>query len=145
MVESDKITGIFQNLDRYLVILRALAQIPRADLLGDMGRLGGAKYYLQVAVECCVDAANHLISRQNWRAPKSHSDSFVVLAENSVIPGDFVPTARQMVGMRNRLVHLYWEVDAETVYETLQNNLGDFDRFKAAVFAYLRRIGVMAA
>ncbi|PKO21029.1 MAG: DUF86 domain-containing protein [Chloroflexi bacterium HGW-Chloroflexi-1] len=145
MVDLDKLEGIFRNLDRCQAILRDLAQLPKADLLSDLGRLGGAKYYLQVAVECCVDAANHLISRQNWRAPKSHSDSFVILAENGVIPTEFLRTTRQMVGMRNRLVHLYWEVDAETVYETLQNNLGDFDRFEAAVFAYLRRIGVMAA
>lgn len=34
-----------------------------------------------------------------------------------------------MVQFRNRLVHLYWEVDAEIIYEILQKNLGDFDLF----------------
>ncbi len=120
MVKLDKIEGIFRNLDGYLANLRALAQLPKAELLNDMARLGGAKYYLQVAVECCVDAANHIIARQNWRAPTSLADSFTVLAENHVIPAEFLGTARQMVGMRNRLVHLYWDVDAETVYDTLQ-------------------------
>lgn len=144
MVNLDRLEGIFRNLDGYLVQLRALAQLPKAELLSDMARLGGAKYYLQVAVECCIDAANHIIARQGWRAPKSHADSFTVLAENNVIPAGFLDTARQMVGMRNRLVHLYWDVDAETVYETLQNNLGDFERFKAAVYAYLQATGMVA-
>lgn len=143
MVDVNKLTGIFRNLDRYLTILRELAQLPKTDLLSDLGRLGGAKYYLQVAVECCVDVANHMIARQNWRAPKSHGDSFVILVENGVIPADFVLTTRQMVGMRNRLVHLYWEVDAETVYETLQSNLADFERFEESVQAYLRRTGAI--
>jgi len=142
VVDADKIEGIFRNLDRYLGHLRALAQLSRTELLADAGRLGGAKYYLQVAVECCIDAANHLIASQNWRVPKNHADSFAVLAENDVISAEFQRTARQMVGMRNRLVHLYWEVDDGTVYSTLQNNLEDFERFKLAVYAYLQTAGV---
>jgi len=142
MVKLDQIENIFHNLDTYVANLRALAQLSKAELLNDQARLGGAKYYLQVAVECCVDAANHIIARQNWRAPRSLADSFAVLAENDVIPAEFLGTARQMVGMRNRLVHLYWDVDAETVYDTLQNNLGDFERFKAAIYMYLQTPGV---
>jgi uncharacterized protein YutE (UPF0331/DUF86 family) len=143
VVNLDRVEGIFRNLDGYLANLRTLAQLPQAELLGDMARLGGVKYYLQVAIECCVDIANHIIARQNWRAPKSHADSFAVLAENGVISPEFLGTARRMVGMRNRLVHLYWEVDDDTVYQTLQNNLGDFERFKAAVYTYLQTPGVM--
>ncbi len=142
MVRFDKIEGIFRNLDRFLANLATLAQVPRAELLADVTRLGAAKYYLQVSVECCVDAANHIIARQNWRAPASYADSFAVLAEQGVIPAEFLPTTRQMAGMRNRLVHLYWEVDADTVYDTLQNNLSDFSRFKAYIYAYLQQPGV---
>jgi len=42
-----------------------------------------------------------------------------------------------MTGMRNRLVHLYWEVDAIVLYDILQSNLSDFDRFKAYVYGYM--------
>jgi uncharacterized protein YutE (UPF0331/DUF86 family) len=142
MVKLDKIESIFRSLDGYLAILRDLAQLPKPELLADLVRLGGAKYYLQVAVECCIDIANHIIARQNWRAPKSYADSFAVLAENGVLPTEFLDTTRQMVGMRNRLVHLYWEVDAGIVYEVLQNNLDDFERFKAEIYAYLQTSGV---
>ena len=145
MVSLDKIEGIFRRLDEYVKNLDALRRLSKAELLADAARLGGAKYYLQVAIECCVDIASHVIARQRWRAPKSHADSFAILAENGVIPAEFLLTTRQMVGMRNRLVHLYWEVDTETVYETLQNNLPDFDRFKAAVYAYLRLSGFAPA
>ncbi len=64
MVKLNKIEGAFRNLDGYLVTLRALARLSRAELLADEARLGGAKYYLQVAIECCVDVANHIIARQ---------------------------------------------------------------------------------
>ena len=145
MIKLDKIEGIFRNLDRYLVLLHTLAHLSKADLLADLVRLGGAKYYLQVAVECCLDATNHIIARQNWRAPKTYADSFAVLTENGVLSAEFLATTRQMVGMRNRLVHLYWEVDAEIVYEVLQNNLDDFEQFKTAIYVYLQTPGVAEA
>ncbi|MGC9024999.1 MAG: HepT-like ribonuclease domain-containing protein [Chloroflexia bacterium] len=40
--------------------------------------------------------------------------------------------------MHNRLVHLYWEVDPAQIYEILQQDLVDLDRFKAAVPEFIR-------
>ena len=140
MVEPATIEGIFRHLDTYLGQLRQLARLPREELADDPVKLGAVKYYLQVAIECCIDVANHIIAHQGFRAPESYADSFTVLAENGVIEQDFASTAYRMVRMRNRLVHLYWEVDASILYDTLQNNLGDFDRFKAYVYGFMHTL-----
>jgi len=140
MPDSEVIEGIFRNLEVYLDHLRQLAAVPAKQLMEDPIRLGAAKYYLQVAVECCIDVAHHIIARQGFRAPESYADTFSVLAENQVIEAEFVSTAHKMVRMRNRLVHLYWEVDAVILHEVLQRNLSDFDRFVAYIYRYLRSI-----
>mgnify|MGYP000535012287 CR=1 FL=1 len=140
MIEAETIEGIFRNLDSYLDQLRRLAALQREELAGDLVKLGAAKYYLQIAVECCIDVANHIIARRGFRAPASYADSFTVLAENGIIKQDLLTTAHKMVRMRNRLVHLYWEVDADILYDTLQNNLGDFDRFKASIYSFMCRL-----
>ena len=137
MVEPKTIEGVFRNLDTYLDQLYQLAMLRREELAGDLVKLGAAKYYLQVAIECCIDVANHIVARQGFRSPESYADSFTVLAENGVIEHDFASTAHKMTRMRNRLVHLYWEVDANILYDILQNNLNDFDRFKAYVYSYM--------
>jgi uncharacterized protein YutE (UPF0331/DUF86 family) len=138
MVELETIEGIFRNLDDYLNTLRQLAVLSEDQFVHDPIKLGAAKYYLQVAIECCMDVANHIIARQGFRAPATYSDSFTVLAEGGIIEPEFVPTAHKMVKMRNRLVHLYWEVDADILYDTLQNNLGDFDQFRAYVYHFVQ-------
>jgi uncharacterized protein YutE (UPF0331/DUF86 family) len=46
-----------------------------------------------------------------------------------------------MVQFRNRLVHLYWEVDEEIVYAILQNNLDDFDIFARYILDYMANSG----
>ena len=40
-----------------------------------------------------------------------------------------MPTLRQMVSFRNRVVHLYWNVDDAVVYHILQENLSDFETY----------------
>ncbi len=72
--------------------------------------------------------------------PESYADSFHVLAENGIIDQNMAATAESMVRMRNRLVHLYMTVDDNQVYNTISNNLGDFDRFKAAIYKYLQSL-----
>ena len=136
-MDATTIEGLFRRLDEYLKPLRDLASKPRESLVDDPINLGAAKYYLQVAIECCIDVAHHLISRQGFRSPESYADSFAVLAQEGIISKAFLPTAQRMARLRNRLVHLYWEVDAGSLYKILQQNLGDFNRFKVAVLRFV--------
>lgn len=38
-----------------------------------------------------------------------------MLNEEGIFPDDFTMTLQDMAGLRNRLVHLYWEVDDEMI------------------------------
>lgn len=139
MIDRAKLETLLSRLGRYRGYLEDLASIPREDLLMDVGRLGGVKYYFQVAVECCIDICNYIVAAKGWRMPQSYADCFTVLGERGVLPPDFVTTARQMAQFRNRLVHLYWEVSDEAVCSLLHAHLSDFDRFAAYILAFLER------
>jgi len=139
MVNPEKLAGILTNLERFLTHLRNLAAIERDVFLADFTKTGSARYFLQVSIESCINAANHIIASGGLRAPQSFSDAFVVLNENDIIPAAFLPTLRQMVRFRNRLVHLYWEVDDQVVYEVLQTNLNDLDTFAQYVLAFMEQ------
>lgn len=137
MVRIDKVEGILTNLKGYVEKLSTLAGLSREEFLADFTKVESAKHLFQVSVECCLDVGNHIIASERFRAPKSYVESFEILAEQKIIPEGFLPTLRQMVQFRNRLVHLYWEVDAEIIYEILQKNLGDFDTFTKHVLNYM--------
>lgn len=81
--------------------------------------------------------SNQIIASDRFRAPKSYGETFEILVEQGIIDKNFLPTLRQMVQFRNRLVHLYWEVDAEVIYDILQKDLGDFDTFTSQILKYL--------
>lgn len=129
MVDRDKVEGLIRHLRQYTGYLRDIAKLDREEFLDDPMAIGSARYYLQVSIESCIDIANHIIATERLRAPKDYKDTFKVLNETGIIPDEFTRTMRAMAGLRNLLVHLYWEVDDKMVYDSLSTELDDFETF----------------
>ena len=138
MVDPEKVHGLLRNLEKALEQLHMIAQYNREEFLADPIRIGAAKYYLQTAIEACIDIGNHLISSERYRAPEDYRDIFNVLEENNVITVELGVELRQMVGLRNRLVHLYWEIDDEKIFEYIQVKLGDFNLYIHRILEYIK-------
>jgi uncharacterized protein YutE (UPF0331/DUF86 family) len=133
MVSLEKITDKFGQLDEFLVILRGIKRTTLESFLKDKILIGGAKYYLQVSIECCLDIANHIIAAQGFRAPMDYADSFKVLEEHDVLNEGLGKKLRQMAKFRNRLVHLYGEIDDAYVYTFIKHDMQDILDFKKVV------------
>lgn len=133
MVDAATLASMLSNLRRYVVVLERLAAVPKEAFLAHPDRIGNAKYHFVIAIECCIDIANHIVASENFRFPKDNADSFSVLIEEGVLPEALRESFRDMARFRNRLVHIYWEVDDERVYEYLQTALEDFHSFARAV------------
>lgn len=138
MVNGDKIEGILARLKDYAQKLNYLSTFAYQDLVADFTKLESAKHLLQVSVECCLDVSNHLIASEGLRSPKSYAESFQILAEQGIVATSFLPALLQMARFRNRLVHLYWELDEKMIYDILQHNLGDFDAFARYIMVHLK-------
>jgi uncharacterized protein YutE (UPF0331/DUF86 family) len=133
MVSVDKIIQKFKQLDDFMAILGEMKNTPRDVFLKDKILIGGAKYYLQVSIECCLDVANHIIAAEHFRVPEDYADSFKVLEENGLLSQELALNLRQIAKFRNRLVHLYGDIDDAYVHNYILNNLEDIQNFQAAV------------
>ncbi len=129
VVDPDLLSSRLNKLEEYLHKLGRLASMEKEVFLEDFTHVESAKHLLQVSIECCLDIAHHIVADERYRTPTDYYDTFIVLNEQHIIPDTFLPTLRQMVSFRNRVVYLYWEVDDETVYHILQENLADFDTY----------------
>jgi uncharacterized protein YutE (UPF0331/DUF86 family) len=133
VVDKPKLDQMLSNLSRYSGRLAELAGIGREAFLSNPDKIGHAKYLLVIAIECCIDVANHVISSENFRFPRHNADSFTVLVEQGILPEDKQESLRAMARFRNRLVHLYWEVDDDRVFEFLEHSLSDLEDFARAI------------
>ena len=84
-----------------------------------------------------IDICNHIISRQGYEIPDSSADSIKILVKYNILSQKHQNTFTAMVKFRNRLVHLYHDVNNEEVFEILQNNLDDIDYFLTDILHYL--------
>ena len=139
MVDREKVERKIQQLDEFLAILEKLSKISNDELLQDFIKLGSIKYYLQVSIESCIDMANHIISSERFRPPKDYGDTFNILSEEGIISDDFAQVMKQMVKFRNRIVHIYGEVDNQYVLDLLKNRLDDFQTFRNATLKFIEK------
>jgi uncharacterized protein YutE (UPF0331/DUF86 family) len=117
--------------------LRELGRLPKEVFLGDLDKVGSAKYHFIMAIESAIDMCNHIISRNGFRAPEDYADVFKVMGEVGAFDGGLCRELQKMARFRNRLVHLYFDVDDGQVHGILQSGLEDFGRFLAEIGRFL--------
>ncbi|MBU0687088.1 MAG: DUF86 domain-containing protein [Candidatus Margulisbacteria bacterium] len=139
MVNPEKIEGLLEKLQTYVKQLNELKKLSNKELTGKFTNLNSAKYLFQIAIECCLDIGNHIISSEGYRSPVNYKDIFKVLNENKILPDRFTETALSMAKFRNRLVHLYFEIDDINLYKYLQENLKYFDEYVKYILAFLKK------
>lgn len=135
--DSGKMARLVSELRKSTARLALLGGLPPDVFLADPDKIGSAKYHFIVAIESAIDMCNHIIARNGLRVPEDYGDTFRVLAENGVYDQAFSEELRNMAKFRNRLVHLYWELDDRQVFEILQTRLNDFKQFLDAIACYL--------
>lgn len=140
MVDRERVDGLLALLQRYVSLLRELAEQPLETVQADPHVRGSAERYLQLAIETALNTGHHVIGGLGLRQPADYADVFRILGEAGILDPDFAAEIEPMAGLRNRLVHVYWEVDPEQVHTLLRTRLDDFDRFAEEVTAALERI-----
>lgn len=133
MVNKPKLDHLLTRLGAYVAVLRELGSVPAERFLADPDKIGNAKYHFVVAIECGIDIANHVIASEGYRIPRDNGDSFAVLAENGIVPAGLKEPLMAAARFRNRLVHIYWDVDDRKVREYLQTAVGDLEALARAV------------
>ncbi|BAH06192.1 type VII toxin-antitoxin system HepT family RNase toxin [Clostridium kluyveri] len=122
---KQKIIFMQSNLNK----LKKLQKISKDIFIEDFRNVDSAKYLLQVTIEAMLDISNHIIARNRMGKPKTNKESFEILAKESIIDRKYVNIYFAMAKFRNRIVHMYSDVNDEMIYEITQNNLEDFEAF----------------
>lgn len=120
-------------LDTYLEQLAPYRGIDQSVYASDWKTQRIVERTLHLAVETCMDVADHLVADQRLRVPETGAESFEILAEAQLIPPDLGRSLALMVGFRNILVHDYARLDVSIVLRILRDNLSDLERFRGTV------------
>jgi uncharacterized protein YutE (UPF0331/DUF86 family) len=90
-----------------------------------------------MAIEACLDVANHLVADRHLRVASSYAEIYDVLGEAGLIEDRLRKTMIRMDRFRNILVHDYERIDPAVVIRILREDLDDFRRFREAVLGLI--------
>ena len=138
-INTERIKQFAGEIREALSILRGYILKGKEEILKDRTTLGSTKYNLIVAIQGCIDICNHIVAKKGGRAPQDYGDCFQLMAELAILEKDLSDRLVQMAKFQNLLIHLYWEVDNERVYQILVKNLDDIDQFLEAIGKFLKR------
>lgn len=128
-VDKERIIFLIGEMEKALSVLKEYREIRKEAFVSDLKSLGSVKYYFMLAIEACVDIGNHIIAKERIGVPESYTDCFKMLGDNNIVSGQLSEKLINMAKFRNLLVHLYWKVDDERIYEILHSELDDFYEF----------------
>jgi uncharacterized protein YutE (UPF0331/DUF86 family) len=137
LYDKEKILKIVSELRKSVRRLQSLRNLSQDKFIKDPDKIGSAKYHFIVAIESSIDMCNHIISRNGYRVPEDYADTFRVMAEVGTITENFSEELIKMAKFRNRLVHIYWEINDKQLYQILQNNLDDLKKLLDSIAGFL--------
>ena len=141
---DERIKEHLKHLNQYTLHLLDAQQMSRDAFLSDEIRQASVERFLQLAIESYLNIGNRLLSIRQFKRPlkppESYVDIFKQLHTLGVTDAKFTEKLIRMAKFRNRLVHMYWEIDREDLYRILQEDIGDFKEFRNRVVDYLNEI-----
>lgn len=132
-IEKDVVLKRMNGIEIELAELRRFAEFSFEEFKKEKGfELG--QYHLHRALEGVFNISAHILSRIPGGMATKYRDMAQNLGKFGIAEKQFAETKlTEMANYRNRLVHFYAEVTPEEVYRIIQNDLGDFYIFLAAV------------
>jgi uncharacterized protein YutE (UPF0331/DUF86 family) len=130
-----------RRLERAVRRLRRLAALPEQEYLADEDAQALAERHFQVAVQCLLDVANHIVAEQGLGSPDDAEGLFLALVPAGVISRPLYERIQGLGGFRNILVHEYLLVDHRIVHRLL-GRLDDLVELARELDEYVERTSV---
>jgi uncharacterized protein YutE (UPF0331/DUF86 family)/predicted nucleotidyltransferase len=133
-VEREKILYCLRLLKEEVTNLKEMAKLSQEEYLASNNAQIVAERRFQRAVENCLNIGNHIISRRELRLAEDYVSVFAILAEADIISRKLAGEMADMARFRNLLVHLYWRIDHESIYQQMSERIRVLESFAEEVY-----------
>ena len=134
----DRIKNITGEINEGLAKLEKIKQLTPEEFVNNPEKIDSAKYNLIVVTEGASDICNHVAVKAGGRAPQSYAGCFEILEQLNLLSHEMAMKLRLMAKFRNLLVHRYWKIDNQKVYEIISNDIWIVRDYLEAVDTYVR-------
>jgi len=122
----------------FLEKLGRLAKVSKIEFLADERNPAAAESFLRRSIEAMFDISRHILSKTHEFKCLEYKDVAQALGEKKIVSSAYAETLVKMAGYRNRMVHYYKEIKPDELYDILQKDLGDVEKFLVEIEKFLK-------
>jgi len=120
-----------------VVRLKKMADMSLAEFKSDPDNYAVAEHHLRRASESVLDIGRHIIAKSGFTKATDYTQIIDILGENGVIPHEFAKEFRKIGGFRNRIVHMYWKVTTDELYEVIKNDTDKLTQYTKYIVKFI--------
>lgn len=136
-LDADIVGGRCREIEQSLDRLAAIRAGGREAFLASEDARDVTCYRLLVGIEAALALCYHVSARRFRTVPEDYAGCFGELERAGVIGADLSSRLQRMARFRNLLVHVYWTIDYDRVFDLLDHDVEDLREFSRAVAALL--------
>lgn len=110
-----------ERFNKGLEILEELRNYEIDKFLTDLKLLSIAERNIQVCTEFIVDFSSYILSKLKVEVPDTYREIIRKVREEGIIDENLEKKLQGIVGLRNIIVHMYADIDAEIIYDNLED------------------------
>ena len=129
MINKNLVITKLEQIKTYLKEIEPDLKLSPKNIKDDYRKLRTLERDFQLIVDTMVSINTHLISKLGLPVPDDYQSTFSILGENKIIPMDFALKIAPAVGMRNRIVHRYGDIDKKKFIIDIQKGASDFKQY----------------
>jgi uncharacterized protein YutE (UPF0331/DUF86 family) len=126
----------FAYMNKYLRYLKEIMGIPLDEYLESLKHYSAQKY-LQLIADWQIGVNRHLIRGLNGCQPQRNDETPIVIGNLGIIDISLAKRLSSAIGLRNAIVHLYEEIEPESIYSAIALTIADYAQYQRQILNYL--------
>lgn len=137
MINDDKVIKGTTDIIHIKADLLKILSVGRDDFLSDKKNSLAVKYLLIEAVEAISDICQHVLAKARGVVCSGYVDCIVKTGEQGIIQSALANKLRKLADLRNSLIHRYWIINDEELFQQCSANIDDFSDFTMQMHTFL--------
>lgn len=127
-LDLQKIKNLIADTHKFVGDLKSLVASSYEEWSADRHKVALSEHYIERATENILTIGTHILSRLPAKI-KDYEDVLLSLGREGIVPQDFATKNRGLAKFRNLLVHQYWDVQPEKLFDIIITHTDDLERF----------------
>ena len=139
MIDKKLVKNKLADIEGYYKELESVLENSASEIIKDRLKLRSMERLFQLIVDTSIDINTHIIAESDITIPDDYQSTFIILAENNILPMDFSLRIAPSVGLRNKVVHKYGKMDLKRMIDDIKNEIGDYLEYMKLINEYLKK------